>query len=159
MMQGFVSIQYSVFSIHAGQVKSQTEAERWFRRRAPSSSSLSLSDGLKISIGVDVSSIPDRDGLYKDALLLPRLDIAQHVDPSANIDVIVLHVLENVFNVDIDYLGLTGSRIPMLKPQDGRLDNVLIDAAEKSNLCPRRTRVEISKKDKIRGNRPRHVGD
>lgn len=114
-------------------------------------------NGFNISVQVDVACIPDSDGLYKDARLLSPLDIAKYIDPRANIDLIVLHCLEKMFNIDVDYLVPARRRISMFKSQDGGLDNVVIDAAQESNLCSGRTFLQISQENKMGRNRTRHV--
>jgi len=97
-----------------------------------SSSNFACLDCFLIRLEVGVASVPDGDGLYEDALLLPALDIADDIEPCPHVYVKFLDSLKHMFDIEIRDDGRIRHRIVVLEPQCRGLSDVLIDAAAQS---------------------------
>jgi len=97
-----------------------------------SSSSFAFLNGFLIHLEVDVASVPDGNGLYEDALLLPALNIADDIEPRPHLYVEFLNSLEHMFDIEIRDDGRIRYGIVVLEPQCRGLSDVLINAAAQS---------------------------
>jgi hypothetical protein len=83
-----------------------------------------------VRVQVDIASIPDRNRLHVNALLLAPLDVAYHVDPRSDIDFMALHRLEHV--LDVHVCGFARARrrqMVVLQPQRRAFEKIFIDTA------------------------------
>lgn len=64
-----------------------------------------------------------------DAFLCTPFDVTDHVNPGANVDLMPLDRLKQVFNVDIRNLWRVGIREVVLQPQRRFFSDIFIDAS------------------------------
>jgi hypothetical protein len=91
---------------------------------------LPLLDCLLIRLDVDVTSAPDGHSLDEDTLFLGLLNISDHVEPSAHVELLSLDLLEHMIYVDVCDDVWSGRGVVVLESQSRSLYGIFIDAAE-----------------------------
>jgi hypothetical protein len=94
-----------------------------------SSNLLPLLNRLLIRLHIDVASAPDGHSLDEDTFFFPLLNISHHVEPSANVKLLSLDLLEHMVCVDICDNMWGGRGVVVLQAQSRGLDGIFIDAA------------------------------
>lgn len=66
-----------------------------------SSHLLSLLDSFLIGLYIDVPCVPDGHCLHKDAFLFAMLDIANDIQPSADVQCVMIEPFQDMVHIDI----------------------------------------------------------
>ena len=86
-------------------------------------------NGFFICTQINIASTPDGDGLHKHSFLFASFDIANHIDPGSNLQIVALHALQDMDNLDIgDFCG-TGCGVVVFELKGRCWDHIVVNTA------------------------------